>query len=481
MELQCDICFADFNLDRNRPKVLPCGHTICAECVDNPGLGRKCPTCRKDLEVDQDDLIDNIYVIQLIENDGAPRCKKQRTEETKVQKLKRSVDAARQVVQQLQKVVPLAVEALNRQLDTSNEQLRQMEEAVQEQVRREAAGDDGAPQDLADDHLQLAVQVDDSLRLLTTAECSVLLAEEDGATWRTPLQLGGVGDIFRALLLQLRANGELVKVPDVAAPATQTATPYVGPPRIDTFTAPVLSIAENDLDNGRLKVNDILQNCKRWQSARCIKNLKGDGSETLLRVLAPQLEELEIVGDVKPIVMEEVEKMSSLKRLKVKCDPLFRGDYPDLPVELEELSIDLSSEKQLRCVQRMTRLRCLAVYNYHGPNLVMVPSQHGGLLWLLVAFQIDFKETMLSLIRAHASSLLELKLGCATTDQDPRNRRFYFPDLGQDLAACGMRSLRRLRLARNTASCIDVAACLIQRRTILEFLPSVLVECNRCV
>ncbi|XP_052125239.1 E3 ubiquitin-protein ligase TRIM32-like [Frankliniella occidentalis] len=193
---QCDICFLDFDVDRHRPKVLPCGHTICKECVENPGLGRKCPTCRKDLATDPGELIDNIYLLQMIESDGAPPCKRCKTAETRMQQLQRGADAGRQVVQQLRQVLPLAVEALTRQLDTSVAQLRRVELALQ----REAAGAE------AEEQLQVAAGLEDSLRVLTT-ECSVV-ADRDGATWRTPAQLGVVGDIVRALLLQLQGQEE---------------------------------------------------------------------------------------------------------------------------------------------------------------------------------------------------------------------------------------------------------------------------------
>ncbi|XP_052122111.1 E3 ubiquitin-protein ligase RNF182-like [Frankliniella occidentalis] len=110
MELQCDICFNLFDLDHHRPKSLICGHTICQECVQNPGLGGKCPTCRKDLNADPAALPDTIALIRLIEHDGAPPLKKPRTEETEVRQLRRGVEAGRKVVEVLRLVVPRAVE-----------------------------------------------------------------------------------------------------------------------------------------------------------------------------------------------------------------------------------------------------------------------------------------------------------------------------------------------------------------------------------
>lgn len=107
----------------------------------------------------------------------------------------------------LRLAVPKAVEALNRQLDAAVAQLRQLEGAL-DQVQRGAAGDGRSSQE----QLQLAVQLEDSLCLLTTNKCSVVSEGEGGSTWKADVQLGGFGDVFRLLLLQLRADGQLAKV-----------------------------------------------------------------------------------------------------------------------------------------------------------------------------------------------------------------------------------------------------------------------------
>ncbi|XP_026287009.2 uncharacterized protein LOC113212502 [Frankliniella occidentalis] len=366
--------------------------------------------------------------------------------------------------------MPKAVEALIRQLDSLVTQLRQVEEALERKVQRAAGGEEDSTTVV--EQVKLAVQLEDNLRLLTAKKCSVV-AEDDGATWTAWAELGGFGDILRLLLLQLRANGELEKVEDAAC--TPSPGVYVGPPIIS-----VLRTKEDDCEDGHLKVNDLLLDRQRWRYARSLKSSHADGLEGLLSVVAPQLEELEIPRPVQPSVMVEVEKMKSLKRLEVRCvDDL---DYADLPLQLEELAIRSPCENQLRCVGRMPRLRSLQVDDYLGPNVSFAPSQHGTLRWLSLCLNTKHKSTMMSLIRAYASSVQEIVIFCSVGD-DYLNKGFYFPDLGEDLAACGLLALRRLVLDRPAADpCTDqVAACLLQCRTIGSSLPSyVQVVCETC-
>ncbi|XP_026290052.1 uncharacterized protein LOC113214791 [Frankliniella occidentalis] len=469
MELQCDICFLQFDLDCHRPKSLPCGHTICKECVQNPAMGKKCPTCRKELEGDHAVLPDNILAIRLIENGTSP-CKIPRRDNIKLKQLQQGVDAGRRLVQLLRKLVPVAVEALNRQLASSVTQLREMEEALE---RRAAADVCNTTPELEVKELQLVEQLEDSLSLLTSTKCNVM-AEEGRAAWRASVQLGPDSYILHLLLLQLRTDGQLEKVANPTAPVSPTT--FVGPPMLS-----ILSIVNEDLDDGQLKVTDILRNGRRWKNVRILRNVKGGGSDKLLRVVAPHLEEVEILGGAELKVMEEVEKMSSLKRLKVECREDLNGNYPDLPLQLKELWMRFPKENQIRCVESMARLRSLLIYDYHGPNVTFLPSQHGRLLWLGVGLNTDHKATMLSLIRAHALSLQELHIYCAVSNEGDL-QLFYFPDLGQDLAASGLHALRRLVFRRSTLDpCTEVDACLLQLRSVRGCLPSsVDVVCEAC-
>jgi hypothetical protein len=68
-DLCCEICQGLFDCYQNIPKVLPCGHTICLKCIErmrNKEIAR-CPFDRKILDFDDDRLMNNYYIISLIE------------------------------------------------------------------------------------------------------------------------------------------------------------------------------------------------------------------------------------------------------------------------------------------------------------------------------------------------------------------------------------------------------------------------------
>ncbi|XP_026292736.2 uncharacterized protein LOC113217104 [Frankliniella occidentalis] len=456
MELQCDKCFVQFDLNQHRPKSLPCGHTLCKECVRTPAFATKCPTCSMHLAADTDELPDNLLVVRMIE-DGLPA----RGDDPQVQQLRSDVDAGRKLVQQLRRMVPLAVAALTQLLDSAVANLRQTEEALGKLQRQGAT--DGSP---TPEQVQLAVQLRDSLQLLSTNKYSVT-AEQGGDTWRASgVELSPSDHVSRLLLLQLRASEQLQK-DDV----------YIGPPGLST-----LSIVDDDLKGEKLKVDDILRDGPRWKNIRTLKNLTGSHTEKLLRVLAPQLEELEISdGEALPSQMEEVKKMTSLKRLLVDCD-INCSDYPELPLQLEELSICFPSAKQLRCVQHMPRLRSLNIefYPADAHPVLFRPPLAGRLLWLGLMLNVEQKDMMFSLISASAATLRELHINTYT--QEDGDFDHYFPELGPDLGACGLLALRRLVLRRPFTSnpCDDIDACLQQRQTLRDFLPSAEVVCYSC-
>jgi hypothetical protein len=68
-DLCCEICQGLFDIYQNIPKVLACGHTICLRCIErmkNKDIAR-CPFDRKILDFDDDKLMNNYYIISLIE------------------------------------------------------------------------------------------------------------------------------------------------------------------------------------------------------------------------------------------------------------------------------------------------------------------------------------------------------------------------------------------------------------------------------
>lgn len=54
MELECEICYCPFDDEDTRPRVLPCAHSYCENCIDNnlKKERRSCPACRKSFSID---------------------------------------------------------------------------------------------------------------------------------------------------------------------------------------------------------------------------------------------------------------------------------------------------------------------------------------------------------------------------------------------------------------------------------------------
>ncbi|CAL4064389.1 unnamed protein product, partial [Meganyctiphanes norvegica] len=48
-DTECLVCFSKFDGEEHRPRALPCGHTICTDCLETAikALIKKCPKCRK--------------------------------------------------------------------------------------------------------------------------------------------------------------------------------------------------------------------------------------------------------------------------------------------------------------------------------------------------------------------------------------------------------------------------------------------------
>ncbi|CAL4084599.1 unnamed protein product [Meganyctiphanes norvegica] len=47
-DTECIVCFSRFDGEEHRPRALPCGHTICTDCLEKAikALAKKCPKCR---------------------------------------------------------------------------------------------------------------------------------------------------------------------------------------------------------------------------------------------------------------------------------------------------------------------------------------------------------------------------------------------------------------------------------------------------
>ncbi|XP_034251510.1 uncharacterized protein LOC117651536 [Thrips palmi] len=162
--------------------------------------------------------------------------------------------------------------------------------------------------------------------------------------------------------------------------------------------------------------------------------------------------------------------MSALRYLRVhmaKCGTV----APDLPLQLEELVVLNVPEQHLQSVQRMPNLRKLTLnwsgdeldeaffylprccrgdtWNWSGDEMdepfFHLPPHHRGLQWLQVLLRPV--STVLSLATAHAATLQELRILCASEGDTP----WHFKDLAEELGRCGLVALRRVVLLRGPA------------------------------
>ncbi|XP_034242629.1 cell wall protein AWA1-like isoform X2 [Thrips palmi] len=65
--MECQVCFEKFNAVERRPKVLPCGHTYCLQCLKELPRQR-CPTDRKIFTELPVNLVDNFQILNVSES-----------------------------------------------------------------------------------------------------------------------------------------------------------------------------------------------------------------------------------------------------------------------------------------------------------------------------------------------------------------------------------------------------------------------------
>ena len=71
LALICELCQTNFNTTKKIPKMLQCGHTICLDCVTKLQSKKieKCPFDKKTINLDDDKLVHNFFILSLIETD----------------------------------------------------------------------------------------------------------------------------------------------------------------------------------------------------------------------------------------------------------------------------------------------------------------------------------------------------------------------------------------------------------------------------
>lgn len=184
-----------------------------------------------------------------------------------------------------------------------------------------------------------------------------------------------------------------------------------------------------------------LDKVKRLNGVNCVKH--PSWCTALLRRVAPVVEWLYVFEALDEHLLV-IRDMPALRFLHVHVCHL-TGEPPALPDQLEELAVENVTPHYLAMLPRMRHLRKLSLDWSDDPIIVTfppLPLGTRGLEWLWVALQPC--STMLSLAKAHAATLQELRVLCAS-EGDPV---WFFPELAADLERCGLVALRRAVLLR---------------------------------
>ncbi|KAK3927507.1 Roquin-1 [Frankliniella fusca] len=64
--MECNICSEMFNQTARIPKTVPCGHTVCLQCLQGCDRG-ECPTCHTAYDVTPESLPNNVTLVELME------------------------------------------------------------------------------------------------------------------------------------------------------------------------------------------------------------------------------------------------------------------------------------------------------------------------------------------------------------------------------------------------------------------------------
>ncbi|XP_034251508.1 uncharacterized protein LOC117651535 [Thrips palmi] len=235
--MDCNICMKRLDTVERRPKAIPCGHTVCLQCLK--GIDQQtCPHCLEAFPGPAEALPDNFFVLGLIEKDQqhlrdlrfwCRDCGKTATEEcgdmehslcslrklrseqaaAQLQRLQSAATAARKVVQALQDTM---VEVED-QLQQWRGRMQQFDEAERE-LRARVDEDWNDVQAALPDGLEQLQDLQDTASLLQ-ARCTlqVQLRAEGGTLWKGRLagQRGG-GSLLHPLLLHLHQTGVIAKI-----------------------------------------------------------------------------------------------------------------------------------------------------------------------------------------------------------------------------------------------------------------------------
>ncbi|XP_034245707.1 uncharacterized protein LOC117647844 [Thrips palmi] len=344
----------------------------------------------------------------------------------KVQRLQKAAKSAREVV----KALLDAKGVLEAQLEQWRGRLRLFEEAERELCDAAVAGRDLEEPALEEGLEQL---LQDATTLLQ-AKCQLQLqVDSPCSTWKGQLQVAAPGSrrsLLCPLMLQMHQDWNLIKIfrPEECM--------HVGKLSMQK---------EHTKELDEALQNPGLDKVRKLDGLYCME--QPNWSTVLLQRVAPHVEWLSLEDAVREH-LDVIRDMPALRCLYVHLTTSVKN-APDMPLQLQELKVFNFSVEHLQSVQRMPRLRKL-VLNWHPRGALDVafpplPAGHCGLQWLSVYLQPA--STVLSLAKAHAATLQELRILCASEGDGP----WHFKDLAEGLRQCGLVALRRVVLMRGPA------------------------------
>ncbi|XP_034246346.1 uncharacterized protein LOC117648169 isoform X2 [Thrips palmi] len=242
---------------------------------------------------------------------------------------------------------------------------------------------------------------------------------------------------------EMVADIQLQEAPEDIPTPPLTSRPYLPDECLD-----VKSLCElEDYSQERVDLVEIpglLDKVRRLDGVDCSKH--PDWCKSLLERVAPRVEWL-YVYDAERAHLEVIRHMPALRHLWIHLG-FTEGDAPELPLQVEELTLENVLPCHFQSIHRMPFLRKLSLdwsddpINVASPPL---PPHHRGLQWLWVSLRPP--STVLSLAKAHAATLLELRVLCASEGGTP----WHFRHLADGLRQCNLAALRRVVLLRGPA------------------------------
>lgn len=353
--MECDICLSEYDQVGRTPKVVPCGHTVCLQCLQQ-STRKECPSCRTVFTAAPVCLPNNFSLLRLLERQGDASSRFQRgwcSDCRAAAKLKCWDDHA----------VLNTKAALRRHLQTG----------VLQQAAAQLEG------------LHRQCQEEETLLTLLTAE-SWDLTLRSGSDVLLGNLANGEDPLITAVWLVLAEKAALTEVPhQVAVEEPRTAAEGQSPHAAQGRSTP----APVPMSSTPLRCMNVK-----------MLNLSGPLEKAATLV--------DVTG-VERLVNVECNRDPDWSLQLLQC----------AASSLEQLSVFYPQEAHLHALQTMPRLRRLHVSHPGGsaneivpdalaPVLQALPPGYGGLQWLR-AWRLP-RPTLQSLLSAHGHSLEYLQL-----------------------------------------------------------------------